>query len=93
MRVDAVLNETIAMDKTKRKAAELLNVSPSIIDRYQKAVGTTSNRKPVETPTEEKQALMLKSIKTKAINKLIKDEMEKIKLLFADEQVSKAKEF
>ena len=36
---------------------------------------------------------MLKSMKTKATNKLIKEKMEKIKLLFADQQLSKIEEF
>ena len=43
--------------------------------------------------TEEKQATMLKSMKTKATNKLIKEEMEKIKSLPADQQLSKIDEF
>ena len=36
---------------------------------------------------------MFKSLKTKAINKLIKEKMEKIKLLFADEQIHIIEEF
>ena len=36
---------------------------------------------------------MLKSMKTKATNKLIKEEMEKIKSLPADKQLSKIEEF
>ena len=43
-------------------------------------------------PTEEKQAAMLKSIKTKATNKLIKEEMERIKSLPANQQLSKIDE-
>ena len=43
--------------------------------------------------TEEKQAAMLKSIKTKATNKLIKEEMENIKSLPVDQQLSKIEEF
>ena len=36
---------------------------------------------------------MLKSMKTKATNKLIKKEMERIKSLPADQQLSKIEEF
>ena len=43
--------------------------------------------------TEEKRASMLKSMKTKATNKLIKEEMKKIKSLPADQQLSKIEEF
>ena len=53
----------------------------------------TSNRKPVNRTTEDKQAAMLKSMKTKATNKLIKNEMEKIKSLIADQQLSTIEEF
>ena len=53
----------------------------------------TSNRKIVNRTTEEKQASMLKSMKTKATNKLIKEEMEKIKSLPADQQLNKIEEF
>ena len=44
-------------------------------------------------PTEEKQASMLKSMKTKATNQLIQEEMEKIKSLPAEQQLSKIEEF
>ena len=74
-------------------SAELLNISPSNINRYKTAIGITSNRKPVNRTTKEKQASMLKSIKTKATNKLITEEMEKIKSLPADQQLSKIEEF
>ena len=43
--------------------------------------------------TKEKQASNLKSIKTKATNKLIKEEIEKIISLSADQQLSKNEEF
>ena len=56
-------------------------------------MGILSNRKIVNRTTEEKQASMLKSMKTKATNKLIKDEMEKIKSLPSDQQLSKIEEF
>ena len=78
-KVAEFLNETIGKGNTNRETAELLNISPSTINRYKKAIGITSNRKPVNKTKEEKQASMLKSIKTKATNKLIKNEMEKIK--------------
>ena len=54
MRVDEFLKQTIAMGKTNKEASELLNVSPSTINRYKKAIGITSNRKPVTRSTEEK---------------------------------------
>ena len=77
MRVDQFLKQTIALGKTNKQAAELLDVSPSTINRYKKSVGILSNRKPVNRTTEEKQASMLKSMKIKGTNKLIKEEMEK----------------
>ena len=64
-------------------------MSPSTINRYKIYIGIISNRKPGNRTTEEKQAAMLKSIKTKATNKLIKAEMERIKSLPADQQLSK----
>ena len=42
---------------------------------------------------EEKQASMLKSMETKATNKLIKEKMERIKSLPADQQLNKIEEF
>ena len=93
MRVDQFLKQTIALGKTNKQAAELLDVSPSTINRYKKSVGILSNRKRVNRTTEKKQASMLKSMKTKATNKLIKDEMEKIKSLPTDQQLSKIEEF
>ena len=92
-KVAEFLNEKIGKGKMNRETAELLNISPSTINRYKKAIGITSNRKPVTTTTEEKQASMLKSMKTKATNKLIKNEMERIKSLPADQQFSKIEEF
>ena len=56
-------------------------------------MGIISKWKPVNRTTEEKQASMLKSMKTKATNKLIKEEMEIIKSLPSDQQLSKIKEF
>ena len=93
MRVDQFLKQTIALGKTNKQAAELLDVSPSTINRYKKSVGILSNRKPVNRTTEDKQAAMLKSMKTKATNKLIKEEMEKIKSLPAVQQLNKIDEF
>ena len=93
MRVDQFLKQTIALGKTSKQASELLDVSSSTINRYIKAIGINSNRKPVNRTTEEKQASMLKSIKTKATNKLIKNEMENIKSLPVDQQLSKIEEF
>ena len=93
MRVDQFLRETIAKGKTNKQAAELLDVSPSTINRYKKSVGIISKRKPVNRTPEEKQASMLKSMITKATNKLIKEEMEKIKSLPADQQLNKIEEF
>ena len=93
MRVDQFLKQTIALGKTSKQASELLDVSSSTINRYKKAIGINSNRKPVNRTTEEKQASMLKSMKTKATNKLIKNEMENIKLLSVDQQLSKIEEF
>ena len=92
-KVAEFLNETIGKGKTNKETAELLNISLSTINRYRKAIGITSNRKPVTRTTEVKQASMLKSMKTKATNKLIKEEMERIKLLPADQQLSKIEEF
>ena len=89
MRVDEFLKQTIAMGKTNKEASELLNVSQSTINRYKTAIGIISNHKPVNRTTEEKQAAMLKSMKTTATNKLIKEKMEKIKSLSADQQLSK----
>ena len=85
-KVAEFLSETIGKGRTNKETAELLNVSPSTINRYKKAIGIVSNRKRVKRTTEEKQASMLKSMKTKATNKLIKEEMEKIKSLNADQQ-------
>ena len=93
MRVGEFLQQTMAKGKTNKQAAELLDLSPSTINRYTKAVGITSKRKPVNRTPEEKQASMLKSMKTKATNKLIKKEMERIKSLPADQQLSKIEEF
>ena len=39
MRVDQFLRETIAKGKTNKQAAELLDVSPSTINRYKKISG------------------------------------------------------
>ena len=39
MRVDQFLKQTIALGKTNKEAAELLDVSPSTINRYKKSVG------------------------------------------------------
>ena len=68
MRVDEFLKQTIALGKTNKKASELLYVSSSTINRYKRAIGIVSNRKQVNRTTEEKQASMLKFIKTKATN-------------------------
>ena len=87
------LNETIGKGKTNKETSDLLNISSSTINRYKKAIGMTSTRKPVNRTTEDKQAAMLKSMKTKATYKLIKNEMEKIKSLPADQQLSKIEEF
>ena len=92
MRVYQFLREIIAKGKTNKQAAELLDVSPSTINRYKKSVGIISKRKPVNITPEEKQASMLKSMKTKATNKLIKKEMERIKSLPADQQLNKIEE-
>ena len=56
-------------------------------------MGILSNRKPANWTTEEEQASMLKSIKINTTNKLIKNEMEKIKSLPADQPLSKIEEF
>ena len=92
-KVAEFLNETIGKGKTNKETAELLNISPSTINRYKKAIGMPPNRKIVNRTKEEKQASILKSMKTKATNKLIKEEMEKIKSLPADQQLSKIEEF
>ena len=92
-KVAEFLNETIGKGKINKETADLLNICPSTINRYKKAIGIKSNRKLVNRTTEEKQASMLKSMKTKATNKLIKDQMEKIKSLPADQQLSKIEEF
>ena len=70
-KVAEFLNETIGKGRTNKETAELLNISPSTINRYKKAIGITSNRKSVNRTTEDKQAAMLKSMTTKATNKLI----------------------
>ena len=64
MRVYKFLKQTLAMGETNNEASELLNVSPSSILRYTNTIGITSNRKPVNRTTEEKQASMFKSMKT-----------------------------
>ena len=87
------MNETIGTRKTNRETAELINISSSTINGYKKAIKITSNRKPVSKTTEEKQVSIIKSMKTKATTKLIKEEMEKIKSLFADQQLSKIEKF
>ena len=56
-------------------------------------IGITSNRKPVNRTTKEKQASFLQFMKTKATNKLIEEEIKKIKPLPADQQFSKIEEF
>ena len=89
MRVNEFLKQTIALRKTNKETAQLLNISPFTINRYKKAIGIVSNRKQVNRTTEEKQAAMFKSMKTKATNKLIKEEMKNIKSLPADQQLSK----
>ena len=93
MRVDQFWRETIAKGKTNKQAAELLDVSPSTINRYKKSVGIISKRKPVNRTPDEKQASMLKSMKTKAINILTKEEMKRIILLPANQQLNKIEEF
>ena len=92
MRVDEFLKQTIGKRRTNNETTELLNISLLTINRYKQAIGITSNRKPVNRPTK-KQASRLKSMKTKATNKLIKEEMEKIKLLVADQQFCMIEEF
>ena len=92
MRVDEFLRETIAKGKTNKQAAELLDVSPSTINRYKKLLGIISKRKLVNRTPEEKQVSMLKSMKTKATNKLIRKGMERIKSLPADQQLNKIEE-
>ena len=92
-KVAEFLNETIGKGKTNKETADLLNISPSTINRYKKAIGIKSNRKIVKRTTEEKHASILKSMKTKATNKLIKEEMKRIKSLPADQQLSKIEEF
>ena len=77
-KVAEFLSETIGKGRTNKETAELLNISPFTINRYKNAIGSTSNRKPANRTTEEKKASMHKSMKTKATNKLIKEEMEKI---------------
>ena len=47
MRVDKFLKHTIALGKTNKEASELLDISPSTINRYKKSVGNLSKRKPV----------------------------------------------
>ena len=76
-KVAEFLNEKIGKGRTNKETAELLNVSPSAINRYKKAIGIVSNCKPSNRSTEKKQAAMLKSMKTQATNKLIKEKMEK----------------
>ena len=49
-------------------------------------------QQPVNKTPKTKQASMLKSMKTKATNKLIQEELGKIKLLHADQQLSKIEE-
>ena len=51
-KVAEFLSETIGKGRTNKETAELLNVSPSTINRYKKAIGITSNRKPVNRTTE-----------------------------------------
>ena len=85
MRVDKFLKQTIANGRTNKQADELLDFSPSTINRYKNAVGITSKQKPVNRTPEQKQALMLKSMKTKSTNKLIKKEMERIESLPSDQ--------
>ena len=70
----------------------MLNVSPLTINRYKKAVGITSNCKPVTRTAEKEQASILKSMKIKATNKLIKKELANIKSLPTNEQISKVDE-
>ena len=92
-KVGEFLNETIGKGKTNKKTADLLNISPLTINRYNKAIGIKSNRKIVKRTTEEKHVSILKSMKTKATNKLIKEEIERIKSLPADQQLIKIEEF
>ena len=68
MRVYEFLKQTISMETTNTKASELLNVSPSTINRYKNAIEITSNRKFINRATKEKLASMLKSMNTKATN-------------------------
>ena len=41
IRVDKFVKQTIAIGKTNKEAFELLNVSPSTINRYKNAFGIT----------------------------------------------------
>ena len=55
MRVDQFLRETITKRKTNKQTPDLLDVSHSIINRYNKTVGITSKIKLVtRTPEENK---------------------------------------
>ena len=92
-KVAEFLNETIGKGKTNKETADLLNISPSTINRYKKAIGIQSNLKPVNRTAEEKQASMLKSMKTKVTNTLIKEQMSNIKSVPVDQQLSKIEEF
>ena len=92
-KVAKFLSETIIKGRTNKETAELLYVSSFTINRYKKAIAITLNRTSVNQTTEQKQASMLKFMKTKATNKLIKEEMDRIKSLPADQQLSKIEEF
>ena len=52
-KVAEFLSETIGKGPTNKETAKLLNLSLSTMNRYIKAIGITSNRKPVNRTAEE----------------------------------------
>ena len=91
MQIDQFLNQTIAIGKTNKLLNSQMYHHQPLIDIKQQWV--LYQKKPVNRTAEQKQASMLKFMKTKARNKLIKEGMERIKSLPADQQLSKIEEF
>ena len=89
MKVDEFLRQTIARGKTTKEASELLDVSPSTINRYKKSWGISSNRKSYNRTPEAKQLASIKAKETKERNRLFKEEMSSVDLLPSSERLSK----
>ena len=55
-KVAEFLNETIGKGKTNKETSELLNISPSTINRYKKLIGITLERLNIQTGSKSTKA-------------------------------------